>query len=296
MTMRLLFLGTGAAQGYPALFCSCVNCDAARERGGRSLRRRAALLVNDDLLLDFGPDLFAAAHAYGLALYRVRHLLLTHADGDHLTGANFDQHRERWAQPGIAILHVYGSDATLRLVRSLRWSVEELRVALHPVEAGQTFAAGAYHVTALPARHAAEQQPLLYVVQQGAAAFLYATDTGPFLPGAWQALERLAAAGVTLDAAVIEGTTGQRESSPTAGHLSFDQCVRHHHLLRERGIAKPHCLHLATHFAPGCRQFAADPSLPLNTYGTPLHEEALALYAPHGVAPAYDGQVIILPA
>ena len=34
--MHLLFLGIGASQGYPAVFCRCDNCKAARERGGGS--------------------------------------------------------------------------------------------------------------------------------------------------------------------------------------------------------------------------------------------------------------------
>ena len=68
--MELLFLGTGAAQGYPAIFCRCENCEAARQRGGRSIRRRSALLVNDDLLLDFGPDVMAAATRRAGALER----------------------------------------------------------------------------------------------------------------------------------------------------------------------------------------------------------------------------------
>ena len=52
--MRLFFLGTAAAEGYPAIFCQCANCHQARLLGGRNLRHRSALLVNDDLLIDFG--------------------------------------------------------------------------------------------------------------------------------------------------------------------------------------------------------------------------------------------------
>src|ERR1700680_3510978 len=59
--MKLRFLGTAASEGYPDAFCDCANCRRAREVRGRSLRRRSAALVNDDLLIDFGPDLMAAA-------------------------------------------------------------------------------------------------------------------------------------------------------------------------------------------------------------------------------------------
>jgi phosphoribosyl 1,2-cyclic phosphate phosphodiesterase len=278
--MRLLFLGTGASQGYPAVFCRCDNCEAARERGGRSVRRRSAVLVNDDLLLDFGPDVMSAARDYRLALHRARYLLLTHADGDHLYRENFDQHRARWARPEIPALEVYGSEATLGLIRAYPWTLEEMRVALHTVAPGQTWEMGPYRVTALRARHTEPQQPLFYAVQQDDAALLYATDTGAFYPETWAVLERLEAEGVRFGAAVIEGTSGLREQAPEAGHMNLARCAEHHRLLRERGLTAEGCVHLATHFSPN---------------GTPLHEETEAFLAPQGVYPAYDGLRVEFP-
>ena len=35
--MKLLYLGTAAAEGWPALFCSCPVCESARKEGGRNL-------------------------------------------------------------------------------------------------------------------------------------------------------------------------------------------------------------------------------------------------------------------
>ncbi len=272
--MRLLLLGTGASQGYPAVFCRCENCEAARERGGRSVRRRSAALVNDDLLLDFGPDVMAAARDERLSLHRAQYLLLTHADGDHLYRENFDQHRARWAQPEIPTLQVYGSAATLALIQAYPWSLDEMRVALHVVTPGQTWNMGPYRVTALRARHTEVQQPLFYAVQQDAAALLYATDTGAFHPETWDVLTRLGNEGVRFGAVVIEGTSGLRETAPESGHMNLARCAEHHRLLRERGLTAPGCVHLATHFSPN---------------GAPLHEETEAYLAPHGVQPGYDG-------
>jgi phosphoribosyl 1,2-cyclic phosphate phosphodiesterase len=277
--VRLLFLGTGASQGYPAVFCRCDNCEAARRQGGRSIRRRSALLVDDDLLLDFGPDIIDASRALQLSLHRARYLLLTHADGDHLYRENFDQHRARWAQPEIPILQVYGSAATLEPIRGYPWNLEEMRVELHPVEPGQTWSMGPYRVTALRARHAEVQRPLFYAVQKGEQAFLYATDTGAFYPETWAVLERLQREGVRFGAIIIEATMGLREMAPEAGHMNFTRCAEHHRLLRDRGLTIPTCRHLATHFSPN---------------GAPPHEESAAALAPHGVAPAYDGLSLTL--
>ncbi len=37
--MKLKILGSAAAEGVPALFCVCPVCQAARENGGRDIRR-----------------------------------------------------------------------------------------------------------------------------------------------------------------------------------------------------------------------------------------------------------------
>jgi phosphoribosyl 1,2-cyclic phosphate phosphodiesterase len=201
-------------------------------------------------------------------------VLLTHADHDHPHRENFDQHRARWAAPEIPTLHVYGSGATLDTIRAYPWSLDEMRVALHVVAPGQTWEMGPYRVTALRARHTEAQQPLCYVLQEGRAAMLYATDTGAFYPEAWTVLDRLRDEGVRLGVAVIEGTSGLRETAPETGHMNLARCAAHHRLLRERGLAGDGCVHLATHFSPN---------------GTPPHEETVAYLEPHGVQAAYDG-------
>ena len=66
--MQLTFLGTAAANAYPEAFCGCANCQQARTLGGPSLRKRSAALVNDDLLIDLGPDIHTAAALHGRPL------------------------------------------------------------------------------------------------------------------------------------------------------------------------------------------------------------------------------------
>jgi phosphoribosyl 1,2-cyclic phosphate phosphodiesterase len=73
--MRIVFLGTAAANAYPEAFCKCAHCQEARELGGPSLRKRSAALINDDLLLDLGPDIMAAAQMHAISLTNVRYCL-----------------------------------------------------------------------------------------------------------------------------------------------------------------------------------------------------------------------------
>ena len=56
--MKLTYLGTGAAEGWPALFCNCKNCQEAARLGGRNIRTRSQSLINTDLLIDLPPDTY----------------------------------------------------------------------------------------------------------------------------------------------------------------------------------------------------------------------------------------------
>ena len=62
--MKIQYWGTAAAEGVPGIFCSCDTCKAARIKKGRCVRTRSQLLINDDLLVDFGPDTFAHTLKY----------------------------------------------------------------------------------------------------------------------------------------------------------------------------------------------------------------------------------------
>lgn len=71
--MIITFLGTAAANAFPEAFCKCRNCAQARRLGGPSLRKRSAALINNDLLIDLGPDIMAASHMHGCPLDDVRY-------------------------------------------------------------------------------------------------------------------------------------------------------------------------------------------------------------------------------
>ena len=43
--MKLKIYGTCAAEGFPAMFCSCTVCENARKWGGKNIRTRSQLLT-----------------------------------------------------------------------------------------------------------------------------------------------------------------------------------------------------------------------------------------------------------
>ena len=76
--MKLTYLGTAAAEGFPALFCNCKYCVEARRLGGKNIRTRSQSLVNDDLLIDLPADTYSHFLNNGIEGDRIKTLLITH--------------------------------------------------------------------------------------------------------------------------------------------------------------------------------------------------------------------------
>ena len=87
--MKLQFLGTAAAERIPAMFCACDTCRRALEVGGKNIMKRAQVLINDDLLIDFSGDTYFNFINAGKTLSDVEYLLITHAHEDHFTFEDF---------------------------------------------------------------------------------------------------------------------------------------------------------------------------------------------------------------
>src|ERR1700758_2233312 len=112
MTMIITFLGTGAANAFSETFCKCQNCAQARMLGGPSLRKRSAALINDDLLIDLGPDIMSASHMHGCHLNDVRYCLQTHPHADHLDLSHLLSRSPAFGVVGAPVLEFHASPET----------------------------------------------------------------------------------------------------------------------------------------------------------------------------------------
>lgn len=114
--MIITFLGTSAANAFPEAYCKCINCEQARALGGSSLRKRSSLLVNDDLLIDLGPDIMAASQMHGCSLVNVQYCLQTHPHADHLDLSHLLSRSPEYGVVGAPCLNFYASCETLQRV------------------------------------------------------------------------------------------------------------------------------------------------------------------------------------
>lgn len=217
--MKVVVLGTGAADGWPSPFCGCMSCADMRLR--REVRTPTAALVDDVILIDAGATVPSAVARAGASLRAVRHVLVTHAHPDHLDPALL-----LWLDwnPTPHTVHIWGPPAVVRACRD--WIGPRTPVELHEVAPGDvlTLATGTengdYLARVMPAQHEGRTpdevaaEAVLYDVQApDGQRLLYATDTGlvddmePFRDAAY-------------DVILIEETFGDRLDHGT-GHLDL---------------------------------------------------------------------------
>lgn len=246
--MRVLLLGTGAANGLPAAFCTCATCTDARATG--SVRATTAALVDDRILLDAGPGVVTGVGRSGTHLRDLRHILVTHAHPDHLDPALLLW--LSWDPPPHEV-HLWGPDSVLEACRD--WIGPAARIVTHRVRAGCTVDLptdlGTWTLAVLPATHASATGPvdsiaadavLFALTSPSGRRLLYATDTGPLPDPTLTALR-----GADLDLVLIEDTFGDRTDHGT-GHLDLrtlpEQIARLRHVgavtARTRILGCPH--------------------------------------------------------
>lgn len=276
--MKFQYLGTAAAEGIPALFCSCEICREAARRGGKELRMRSGALVNDKVLIDLNPDLYAATLRFGLSLSGVRNAVITHAHSDH-----FDRELMGCFTPICAHIakqgdqfHLWGSAYTASAWReytsSMQMAEPELNeyVVFHELKPFDTVTIEGVKVTALPGRHSCPES-LIYAMKQENARLFYGNDTGPLPEETWAWLAQQK--GQPFTTVSLDSTMGYPENT-YYGHMSLEQNIRTREKMLEIGAADERTRFICHHFSHN---------------GLVLHRETEAFMQPHGFMVAYDG-------
>lgn len=285
--MRLTFLGTADAWGYPDAFGTSKWDERARSLGGPSLRKHSAALVNDDLLIDLGPDVVIASMQHGVPFAGLRYVLQTHEHEDHLAPSLL---LARGKDQPLPLLTFAGSPGSIARVGSLiaRHAVchgsaasadmppeamERLRLAFRPVEPFEQFELGPYRVQAVRANHDTERiTAMLYAIECEGRSLFYGTDTGEIPDATWEALR---AVGHRFNLVVLDHTFGVKERGD--GHMNAAQFLEQVARMRDESL-----------LAPGARIFATH----IASHSNPPHPELVEIAAAHGHEVAYDGLIV----
>ena len=280
--MEILFLGTAAAEGIPALFCRCETCAVARKRGGKDIRSRTGFLINRHLMIDITPDIMMHQRLYDLDLAAVDTLCITHSHTDHLNDADlcFRSTKNYAVIPGEKPLNVYANKKSCEVIRNCMVfdfnSDEDFSLNINEIASGSVIQSAELSVTALDSYHDTRENCLFYLVTEGEKTFLQINDSAlpkeDFEPALARALE-----GRELGLVSMDCTLCRREG--TVNHMGIADNIQVKKRLLAAGLADEKTLFFSNHFSH-C--------------GHMNHNELQEALAPHGIAPAYDGMIMDL--
>ncbi|MBD2870174.1 MBL fold metallo-hydrolase [Paenibacillus arenilitoris] len=270
--MDIHFLGTAAAEGFPALFCRCAHCRKARRLGGRNVRTRSSAIVDGVLKIDFPPDTLLHVLRDGIDLALVSDLFITHTHMDHLRAEDLAMRLPVFAHGLDGPLRVYGHDAVVRKCREAVGRPDPERLAISRISPFQTVDTGTAKVTALPANHDQDETCLLYLIEKDGKRVFYGHDTGLLPEETWERLET-----TSLDAAILDCTNGNLPF--TGGHLNIEAVIGIRDRLAKAGALCGNSKVVATHFS--------------HNIGL-QHDDLTRILGTEHIIAAYDGMVLTI--
>ncbi|MCM1437919.1 MAG: MBL fold metallo-hydrolase [Roseburia sp.] len=274
--MKITYLGTGAAEGVPAMFCTCPFCNGLRKQGALSeFRTRSQTLIDGDLSVDFPPEAYVHSLAHGVNLSALKYVLVTHSHMDHFYAHDFILRGYKYAETDGGKMNIFGnaevcgvfSECTRREMRN-----EVLNnIVLTELHAFEKLNAGAYRVLTLPAMHGTAEEALLYYVEKGGKGYLHLCDTGALSDGAVEFLaqNKAHANAVTFDCTFLDAPPKE-----CARHMCVEDNMEIINRLNAAGVADRQTKCVITHFSHNAR---------------PYRERVESVAQKYGVIAAYDG-------
>ena len=265
--MKLTYLGTAAAEGFPAVFCNCQFCNEARRLGGKNIRTRSQSLINDDMLIDLPPDTYWHFINNGIEGDRIKYLLITHAHQDHFYPSELEMRNGAFAHDMRApVLRVFGSEVTFKTMDKLPRNVEF--TVMSPFV---SYDIDSYRVTPLPARHMPGGEPFIYIIENEGKSLLYANDTGYPFEEVFEYIEKNR---ITFDMVSFDCTFVNKSVDDNGHHMGFENIGRVIERLRGFGAITDSTVKYVNHFSHN---------------GNPL-QQVLEEYAlGYGCGVSYDG-------
>ena len=266
--MEILFCGTGAAEGFPALFCECETCNEARSLGGKERRSRAAYMLGERVRIDFGPDSNLHQYNYGLDFQKLEHLLMTHSHDDHWFPTDIG-YRQKGFSTVSKTLQVWGNDKVeKRFTEEVGMDWSKYFLEFHRVTPFAAIDLGE-GLRAIPilAAHDRSEACLNYLLETEGKRVLLGHDTGWWDAETWDFLNDK-----PIDLLILDCTYGVRDHD--RNHMGGMALIRFREELRRRGAIASGAKSYATHFSHNCGS---------------NHDELTAFFADHDFIAAYDG-------
>lgn len=277
--MKFKYLGSGASEGIPAIFCKCSVCEMSRKKGGRYIRTRSQAMINDDLLIDFPCDTYMHVLNYNIDMSKVKSCIVTHNHSDHFYSSDLECIFKPYAELKEEIkLNVYGGTAAGREMSKILFEEKmngQKRLDFKLVAEFEKFTADKYIITPLPAWHDNLTSPLMYIIEEDSRRILYAHDTNYFRDEVWSYFEREKP---YFNLVSLDCTQANDEVMSYIGHMNLNDNIRVRERLIKIGCADENTMFICNHFSHNGKNV--------------LYDEFCSIAKMYGFETAYDGMEI----
>jgi phosphoribosyl 1,2-cyclic phosphate phosphodiesterase len=275
--MELLFLGTGAAEGYPAIFCNCEACKRARLAGDKDIHSRSSIQLGEKYKIDFPPDSYTQMLRFNLNFHFLRHLLITHVHEDHFAASELKWHVEPFAYfKKDEFLTIYGNESVMDKFNSLREKFDESLkfTLLYPYK--EYLIDNELLCIPIVAAHADDHGGCYnYIIKRNKTTILVGFDTGWYPDKTWDFIYSKI---TYFDVVVLDATMQSIDlGDKPYGHMGFKNLIMIKNEMHKFGIISEDTKFIATHFSHN---------------GGMLYEEMVRFLSPYNIIPAYDGLLL----
>jgi len=168
--MQINFLGTGAAEGIPAINCDCQHCQRARAEGGKLQRERNAILFqlpDYNMLVEVPPNTRGLINKY--QVNNLQGILATNATYGHIGGL---KEFEYWSTP----LDFLAEPSLFEMIQKEHWTERLDEIMFHiPYYPGAALHFGQFSMIPFAARR---RQPIFGLsIKAGEKQIVYASST-----------------------------------------------------------------------------------------------------------------------
>lgn len=268
--MHFKILGTSAAEGWPAEFCKCEYCRKAQTLGGKNIRTRASCIIDDVLLMDFGPDSYFHKLHYNLDYSKLNAIILTHSHSDHFVPNDLVYKNNGYAySENNEKLYIFGNEkCEKKYSTATEYEMPQNNllkfVCIKPYE---TFDFNGYKITPLLANHDKREDCYIYIIKKDGKTLLYGHDSGLYRKETWDEIYKN-----NFNAVILDGTMGMLESC--YGHMNFNENIKVRETMIKNKCADSNTIFITTHFSHNIAL---------------MHNEIEKIMCPHGFTVAYDG-------
>lgn len=271
--MKFTFLGTAAAEGMPAVFCNCQNCQKARKNGGKDIRTRSQAIINDEFLLDLPADTYSHFLQNGIIGDKIKYLFITHSHQDHFYIDELQMRHGAFAHDmHVPVLELYCSKGAyekfLNCDKTLG-NCDNVKATL--VKPYEKVIAGDYEVIPLPARHYNGDGAVIYIIKHEGKIVLYAHDTGYLFEEVFEYIE---SQNIRFDFITFDCTNINLEFDDNSGHMGFNHLERVVARFKSCGAVDDDTVMYVNHFSHN---------------GDAIFERIEKYAKPYGFKVSYDG-------